>query len=106
MRELDLPPARAVLRTPAVLCLALWCAIWATWMAIRFSSFDIRVIPGIGPVMLASLVVAVLAPFVASIFAVIALLRQGRTRFNWLVFGAALAVFVGQCAVFLVTRWM
>jgi hypothetical protein len=75
-------------------------------MAIRFSSFDIRVIPGIGPVMLASLVVVVLAPLVAIVLAAVALVRQPRVPLNWLTLGGGFAAFFGQAALFAATRWL
>ncbi len=94
------------LRAAAIYCLATWAAIWALFLLIRFSSFDIRVIPGIGPVMLALLVVAVLAPIVAIGVAIAALVRQPKALLNWLTLSAAMAVSAGQAALFAITRWM
>jgi hypothetical protein len=94
------------MRNASLCCLAIWAAIWLLFMLMRFSSFDIRNIPGIGPVMLVALGVAVLAPVVATVLAAIALVRQPRVRLNWLVLGCAVAVFFGQALLFAVTNWL
>ena len=98
--------AKASLRTASIYCLVLWAAIWLLFLTLRFSSFDIRVIPGIGPVMLVALVVALVAPIVAAGLAGAALIRQPRAPLTWMTFGCALAVLVGQMVLFLVTRWV
>jgi len=98
--------ARTSLRATAIYCLAIWAAIWLLFMLIRFSSFDIRVIPGIGPVMLVALVVAVAAPIVAIGIACAALVRQPKALLNWLTLGCAIATCVGQAILFTVTKWM
>jgi len=98
--------AKASLRTASIYCLALWVAIWLLFLTLRFSFFDIRVIPGIGPVMLVALVVALLAPIVAAGLAAAALVRQPRAPLNWLTLGCAIAALVGQMFLFLVTRWL
>ena len=59
--------AKTSLRAASIYCLALWAAIWLVFLVIRFSTFDIRVIPGIGPIMLIALVVAMAAPIVAAV---------------------------------------
>ncbi len=95
-----------MLRTGAIGCLAAWAAIWVLFMLIRFSSFDIRVIPGIGPVMLALLVAVVVAPIIAGGLALGALVRQPRALLNWVTLGGAIAACVGQAALFAITKWM
>ena len=97
--------AKTSLRNAAIYCLAIWVAIWVLFMAIRFSSLDIRMIPGIGPVMLVALVVALVAPIVATGIAGVALLRQPRVAMNWLVLGCAAAALVGQAVLFTITGW-
>jgi amino acid permease len=98
--------AKWSLRTASIYCLAVWLAIWFLFLVIRLSSFDIRVIPGIGPVMLLALVVALVAPIVAMGVAGAALLRQPRVPLNWLIFGCAIAAFVGQGVLFTITKWL
>ena len=93
------------MRTAALWCLAIWAAIWLAFLSIRFSSFDIRVIPGIGPVMLLALVVALVAPLVAIGISGIALAKQPRVSLNWLTLGGAVAALLGQIALFGITRW-
>lgn len=97
--------AKTSLRTAAIYCLAIWAAIWVLFLSIRFSSLDIRIIPGIGPVMLVALVVALLAPIVATGIAGATLVRQPRERLNWLTFGCAFAALLGQTILFTVTGW-
>jgi hypothetical protein len=94
------------LRTAAIYCLAIWAAIWLLFLSIRLSSLDIRVIPGIGPIMLTALVVALVAPIVATGIAGTALVRQPRAPLNWLVLGCAIAALLGQAILFTVTRWL
>jgi len=98
--------ARSSLRAASISCLAIWIAIWLLFLSLRFSSFDIRIIPGIGGVMLCALVVALLAPVVAIGLATTAVIRQPREPLNWLTFGCAVAAFVGQAGLFLITRWL
>ena len=93
------------MRTAAIYCLAIWAAIWFMFLSIRFSSFDIRVVPGIGPVMLLALVVALLAPLAAIGIASVALLKQPRMSLNWLTLGCAIAALVGQMVLFTINRW-
>jgi hypothetical protein len=93
-------------RTAAILCLAIWAAVWLMFLLMRFSSFDIRSIPGIGPFMLASLAASVLAPIVATGFAGVASVRQPRVLSNWVTLACATAALVGQGLLFLMTRWL
>ena len=94
------------LRTVSIYCLVLWVAIWLLFLLIRFSSFDIRIIPGVGPVMLLALVVVLVAPIVAMGVAGVALFRQSRVPLNWLIFGCAVAAFVVQGVLFTVNKWL
>jgi hypothetical protein len=72
----------------------------------RFSPFDIRGIPGLGMVMLIALLVALVAPIVATGLAGAALVRQPQGPLNLLTFGCAIAALLGQGFLFLMTRWM
>ena len=94
------------MRTASIYCLVAWAVIWLLFLSIRLSSFDIRVIPGIGPVMLIALVAALLAPIVATGLAVAALVRQPRAQPNWLTLGGAIAALFGQAILFLSSRWL
>jgi hypothetical protein len=94
------------LRTASIYCLVVWAVIWLLFLSIRLSSFDIRVIPGIGPVMLIALVAALLAPIVATGLAVAALVRQPRAQPNWLTLGGAIVALFGQAILFLSSRWL
>jgi len=100
------PMAKASLRTASIYCLALWVAIWLLFLLMRLSPFDIRVIPGIGIVMLTALAVALVAPIVAAGLAGAALVRQPRAPLNLLTFGCAIAALVGQWFLFLISRWL
>ena len=94
------------LRNASVFCLALWALIWFLFLFIRFSSFDIRGIPGIGPIMLVALVTALLAPIAAIAFAGASLIRQPKAPANWLTLVCAVAAFLGQGLLFAVTKWL
>ena len=98
--------AKVSLRTASISCLAVWGAIWLVFLLISLSPFDIRNIPGIGKVMLAAIVVALLAPIAATGLAGAALVRQPRAPLTSLTFWCALAVLLGQVALFLMSRWM
>ena len=98
--------AKWSLRSASIYCLAIWLAIWFLFLLIRLLSFDIRIIPGIGPVMLLALVVALVAPIVAMGVAGAALFRQPRVPLNWLLLGCTIAAFVGQCVLFRITKWL
>jgi len=93
-------------RSASISCLAIWAAIWFLFLFIRFSTLDIRMVPGIGPVMLLALIVALVAPIVAIGLAGIALFRQPREPVSWLILGCAIAAFVGQGILFAITRWL
>jgi hypothetical protein len=97
---------RTSLRTASIYCLAIWAAIWLLYLLIRFSRFDIRVIPGIGPIMLMSLVVVVVAPIAATGISGLAAVRQPRALLNWLIFGCATVTLVGQVYLFINSRWL
>jgi hypothetical protein len=94
------------LRTASIACLAIWAAIWLLFMLIRFSTFDIRVIPGIGMIMLTAFAVALVAPIVATGLAGAALFRQPRVPLNLLTFGCAIAALFGQALLFTISRWL
>ena len=94
------------LKAASISCLAIWAAVWCLFMLIRFSGFDIRVIPGIGPIMLVALVVSVLAPVVAIGIAAVALVRSPRSALSWLILGGAVAAFVAVGIIFAATRWL
>ena len=98
--------AKASLRTWSIYCLAIWAAIWLMYMLMRFSPLDIRIIPGIGAVLLGSLVVALVAPIVATVLAAAALFRQPRSLLSLLTLACAIAVFFGQVLLFSMTGWM
>jgi hypothetical protein len=98
--------AKSALRTASVICLVMWVAIWLLFLSMRLSTFDVRRIPGIGPVMLVVFAAALLAPILATGLAVAALVRQPRVQLNWVTFGCAIAALFGQGILFLVSRWM
>jgi hypothetical protein len=93
-------------RTASIYCLAIWAATWLMFVLIRVSPLDIRIIPGIGPVMLIALVVALIAPIVATGIAGAAVVRQPRALANWLILGCAITVLVGQMILFTITSWL
>ena len=98
--------AKTSLRTAAMSCLAIWAAIWLMFLMMRFSPLDIRVIPGIGPIMLMALVVALVAPIVATGIAGAALVRQPRAPMNWLTFGCAIIALLGQVHLVMISTWL
>jgi hypothetical protein len=98
--------ARVSLRAASISCLAIWAAVWLLFLLMRFSRLDIRVIPGIGGIMLCALAVSFLAPIVAIGLATTALIRQPWASLNWLSLGCASAAFFAQAAVFLSSRWL
>jgi len=98
--------SKLLLRNASIFCLAVWVAIWFLFLSIRFSSFDIRSIPGIGPVMLVALCAALLAPVAAIFLAAAALIRQPREPLDWLAIAFAVAIFLGQGLLFSATSWL
>ena len=98
--------AKTALRTASIYSLAIWAAIWLLFLLMRLSPLDIRIIPGIGPVMLTALVAVLMAPIVAIAVAGVALVRQPRVPLNWLILGCAIAALLGQVILFTVTRWL
>jgi len=98
--------AKTSLRTAVVYCLATWAAIWLMFLMIRYSGLDIRVIPGIGPIMLLALIVSMVAPIVATAIAGAALVRQPMAPLNWLTLGCAIIVLLGQVHLFMSSRWL
>ena len=103
---MDSMKAKPSLRTGSIYCLAIWAAIWFLFMLMRFSPLDIRNIPGIGNIMLGSLVVALVAPLVATVLAAAALFRPPREWLTLLTLACAFAVSAGQVLLFAMTRWM
>jgi hypothetical protein len=97
------PPS---LRTASIYCLAIWLAIWLLFLLMGLSPLDIRNIPGIGMVTLIALVVALVAPILATGLAGAALVRQPRAPLNLLTFGCAIAALLGQVFLFLISRWL
>jgi|SRR5882762_1032632 len=98
--------AKVSLRTASISCLAIWVAIWLLFLLMRLSPFDIRDIPGVGVVTLIALVVALVAPIVATGLAGAALVRQPRAPLNLLTFGCAIAALFGQVFLFLISSWL
>jgi hypothetical protein len=98
--------AKSSLRTASICCLAVWLAIWLLFLLMRLSSLDIRTIPGVGMVALIALMVALVAPIVATGFAGAALVRQPRAALDVLTFGCAIAAVLGQVFLFLISRWL
>jgi hypothetical protein len=94
------------LRTMAIIALAVWAAIWVFFLAIRFSGFDIRLIPGIGPVMLLLLGLAGISPLAASVLALLAVIQRPSVPLNWITLVCAVAALLGQAALFAASRWM
>jgi membrane protein DedA with SNARE-associated domain len=56
--------------------------------------------------MLIALAVALVTPILATGLAAAALIRQPRAPLNLLVFGCAIAAFLGQVLLFLISRWL
>jgi hypothetical protein len=98
--------AKLSLRSASIYCLALWLAIWLTFLLTRLSPFEIRRIPGIGIILLIAFAIALVAPIVATGLASAALIRQPREPLNLLTFGCAIAALFGQVCLFLITRWL
>ena len=97
---------KAPLRNASIACLLVWAAVWLMFLSLRFTSIDIRDIPGIGMMMLGALAVALLAPVAATALAGVALARQPQSSSNWLTFGCAIAALVGQGLLFLISKWL
>lgn len=93
-------------RTRSLYCLVIWAAIWLIFLLIRYSSVDIRVIPGIGPVMLGALIGSMVTPIAATVFAAAAVIRQSRAPLNWLVFGCAIIGTLVQIQLFMSSKWL
>lgn len=94
------------LRKAVFSILGFWIAIWFVFLVIRVSPFDIRVIPGIGPIMLLALTGALLAPVVATGLAVFALCRGPRAPLDWIALGCGAGALVGQTLLFGASGWM
>jgi hypothetical protein len=98
--------AKVTLRSASISCLAIWLAIWLLFLFMRLSPLDIRNIPGIGMIMLIALVVALVAPLLATGLAGAALVRAPRAPLNLLTFGCAVAALLGQVLLFLLSWWL
>ena len=98
--------SRISIRAAAIWCLAIWAAVWCFFMVIRLSGFDIRIIPGIGPLMLVALAISVLAPVVAVGIAGASLIKRPRTVASWLILGCAVAACIIVAYIFEATRWL
>jgi hypothetical protein len=57
-------------------------------------------------VMLAAMVVAVIAPVLATILAAAAVVRLPQVPLNWIILACASTAFGGQVVVFLIFRWL
>jgi hypothetical protein len=93
------------LRGASIPCLAIWLATWLLFLFMRLSPLDIRNIPGIGPITLVALALALAAPIVATGLAGAALVRR-RRPLNVLTFGLAIAALFGQALLFQITNWL
>jgi hypothetical protein len=82
--------AKSWLRIASISCLAIWVAIWLLFLLMRLSPLDITSSPGIGMVMLIALVIAFVAPIVATGLAGVALIRRSRAPLDLLTFGCGL----------------
>lgn len=97
---------KAPLRSAALICLAVWAAVWLLFLLLRFSSLDVRYIPGVPLILLGALAASFLAPIVALGLAAAALLRQPRVLLNLLTLAGAAAALVVQALVFSSSRWL
>jgi hypothetical protein len=98
--------AKISLKSASIYCLAIWAAVWCLFMLIRFSGFDIRVIPGIGPILLVALVVSIVGPLVAICIAVVSVIRRPSGTLNWLILGCAVAACIAVGLIFSETKWL
>jgi hypothetical protein len=98
--------SRISLRAASLYCVAIWSAVWLLFLSLRFSSLDVRYIPGSGGILLSALIVSVLAPIVAVGLAAAALVRGVRVPANWLTLGLAGAALCCQALLFLSSRWL
>lgn len=94
------------LRTASIWCLAIWAAMWCLFILIRVFGFDIRIIPGIGPILLGALAVAIFAPVIAVGIAATSLIRRPRTAVSWLILGCAVAACLAVGYILAATRWL
>src|ERR1700733_15098819 len=98
--------AKESLKAVSIYCLGVWVAVWLMFMLIRFSGFDIRVIPGIGPIMLGALLVAVISPVLALGIAGVSLIRRPRAVLGWVILGCAVAACFAVGLIFTATKWL
>jgi hypothetical protein len=100
------PMAKESLRSASGFCLAIWVAVWLLFLLLRFSTLDIRVVPGAGPIMLIALAATFFAPIAATGLAAAALFRQPGAPLGWLLFGFGIAALFTQVFVFSNSRWL
>ena len=98
--------AKASLRTASIYCLVVWAAVWCLFVLIRFTGFDIRVIPGIAPLMLVALVLSVIGPVVAIGLIGVALIQRPRAAVSWMILGGAVAACIAVGFIFAATKWL
>lgn len=98
--------ARNWLRSAALICIALWVAIWLVFIGVRLSSFDVSQHPSLGRLALILLLTVLMAPLLAIGFGIAAVLQRPAVLSNWITLACAGAALVLQTLLFLVTRWM
>ena len=100
------PMAKLTLRTASIWCLAIWAAVWCLFMLIRFSGIDIRVIPGIGPIMLVALVISIIGPAVAIVIVGVSLIRRPRSALSWLILASAVVACFAVVGIYTAMKWL
>jgi hypothetical protein len=90
----------------AIAGLAIWVAIWIIFMLIRFSSFDIRTVPGAGPILLFMLVASGILPLATSVLAVVSAIQKPKDMLSWITLVCSVAALLGQAALFAAQKWM
>ncbi len=98
--------SHASLRSAAWTCLAIWAAIWVFFLGLRFSSLDVRDVPGVRKILLPAFAVSLFAPILATGLTVLALIRQPRLSLNWFLLGCAVIVVIADVLFALIATWM
>ena len=106
MTRADTPAPKSRLASASMYFLLLWVAVWAFFMMLRFSSFDVRSLPGAGMLFLTLLAYAVLAPLGAAGLSVASIIRKPAVPLGWVTLALAIAAFAVQGAVFMVSKWL
>lgn len=101
-----IPTTRWSLRKIAAACIAVWIVIWIIFMAIRFSTLDVRLIPGAGGMLLLMLTAAAALPLVATLLSVMATIQKPAAPMNWVTLGCSIGIMVGQVVMFTASKWM